>query len=83
MSTVRKMQILIALKFSKLKSAKFYSSQIKWVYSTWAEAVTSVSSSMTGRVIPQDNRIAHKNMEQSKEAKYCFLSSKQCENIVF
>ena len=22
--------------------------------------------------IPQENRIAHKNMEQSKQAKYCF-----------
>ena len=27
---------------------------------------------MTGRVIPQDNKIAHTNMEQSKQAKYCF-----------
>ena len=27
---------------------------------------------MTGRAIPQDNRIAHKNMEQSKQAKFCF-----------
>ena len=27
---------------------------------------------MTGRAIPQDNRIAHTNMEQSKQAKYCF-----------
>ena len=27
---------------------------------------------MTGMTVPQDNRIAHKNMEQSKQAKYCF-----------
>ena len=27
---------------------------------------------MTGRAIPQNNRIAHKNMEQPKQAKYCF-----------
>ena len=27
---------------------------------------------MTGWAIPQDNRIAHKNMEQSKQVKYCF-----------
>ena len=27
---------------------------------------------MTGRAIPQDNRIADTNMEQSKQAKYCF-----------
>ena len=39
---------------------------------TRAEAVTSVSARMTGWAIPQDNRIAHKNMEQSKQAKYCF-----------
>ena len=27
---------------------------------------------MTERAIPQDNRIAYKNMEQSKQVKYCF-----------
>ena len=37
-----------------------------------AEAVTSVSALMIGQAIPQDNRIAHKNMEQSKQEKYCF-----------
>ena len=36
---------------------------------TRAEAVTPV---WTGRAIPQDNIISHKNMEQSKQAKYCF-----------
>ena len=33
MGTIRKLQILIAMKFLTLKSAKFYSSKIKWVYS--------------------------------------------------
>ena len=37
-----------------------------------AEAVTSVSALMTGWAIPQDNRIAHKNVELSKQVKYCF-----------
>ena len=27
---------------------------------------------MIGQAIPQDNRIAHKIMEQSKQVKYCF-----------
>ena len=30
---------------------------------------------MTGRAIPQDNRVAHTNMEQSKQAKYCLIWS--------
>ena len=33
MGTIRKLQILIAMKFLTLKNAKFYSSEIKWVYS--------------------------------------------------
>ena len=33
MSTIRKKQIFIALKFQTLKNAKFCSSAIKWVYS--------------------------------------------------
>ena len=33
MSTIRKKQIFKAMKFQTLKSAKFYCSEIKWVYS--------------------------------------------------
>ena len=33
MSTIRKKQIFKAIKFRTLKSTKFYSSEIKWVYS--------------------------------------------------
>ena len=32
MSTIRKKQIFKAMKFRTPKSAKFYSSEIKWVY---------------------------------------------------
>ena len=38
---------------------------------------------MTGRVIPQDNRIVHKNMEQSKQAKYCFNLPKHAKILCF
>ena len=38
---------------------------------TRAEVVTPVSACMIGQAIPQDNRIAHKIMEQSKQVKYC------------
>ena len=37
MSTIRKKQIIKAMKFRIFKSAKFYSSQIKWVYSNHEE----------------------------------------------
>ena len=33
MGTIRKLQILIAMKLLILKNAKFCSSEIKWVYS--------------------------------------------------
>ena len=33
MSTTRKKQIFKAMKFRTIKIAKFYSSEIKWVYS--------------------------------------------------
>ena len=33
MSTTRKKQIFEAMKFQTIKIAKFYSSEIKWVYS--------------------------------------------------
>ena len=33
MSTIRKEQIFKAMKFRTLKRSKFYSSEIKWVYS--------------------------------------------------
>ena len=33
MSTIRKKHIFEAMKFQSPKSAKFYSSEIKWVYS--------------------------------------------------
>ena len=35
MSKIRKMQVLIAMKFLSLKSTKFYSSEIKWDYSIY------------------------------------------------
>ena len=38
---------------------------------------------MTGRAIPQDNRIAHTNMEQSKQAKYCFNLPNNAEMLRF
>ena len=38
---------------------------------------------MTDRAIPQDNRIAHTNMEQSKQAKYCFNLPNNAEMLRF
>ena len=38
---------------------------------------------MTGWAIPQDNRIAHTNMEQSKQAKYCFNLPNNAEMLRF
>ena len=38
---------------------------------------------MTGRAIPQDNRIAHTNMEQSKQVKYCFNLPNNAEMLCF
>ena len=38
---------------------------------------------MTGWAIPQDNRIAHTNMEQSKQAKYCFNLPDNSEMLRF
>ena len=32
MGTIRKLQILIAMKFLNLKNTKFYSREIEWVY---------------------------------------------------
>ena len=34
MGTIRKVQILTVIKLGAPKNAKFYSSEIKWVYST-------------------------------------------------
>ena len=38
---------------------------------------------MTGQAIPQDNRIAHDNMEQSKQAKYCFNLPNNAQILCF
>ena len=38
---------------------------------------------MTGQAIPQDNRIAHTNMEQSKQAKYCFNLPNNAKMLCF
>ena len=38
---------------------------------------------MTGQAIPQDNGIAHKNMEQSKQAKYCFNLPNNAQILCF
>ena len=35
---------------------------------------------MIGQAIPQDNRIAHKIMEQSKQVKYCINAQMMCFN---
>ena len=36
-----------------------------------------------GQAIPQDNRIAHKNMEQSKQVKYCFNLPNNAQMLCF
>ena len=38
---------------------------------------------MTGGAIPQDNRIAHTNIEQSKQAKYFFNLPNNAEMLRF
>ena len=38
---------------------------------------------MTGRAIPQDNRITDLTMEQSKQAKYCFNLSNDAQILCF
>ena len=38
---------------------------------------------MTGRAIPQDNGIAHTNMEQPKQVKYCFNLPNNAEMLRF
>ena len=38
---------------------------------------------MIGQAIPQDNRIAHKNMEQSKQVKYCFNLPNNAQMLYF
>ena len=38
---------------------------------------------MIGQAIPQDNRIAHKIMEQSKQVKYCFNLPNNAQMLYF
>ena len=38
---------------------------------------------MIGQAIPQDNRIAHKNMEQSKQVKYCLNLQNNAQMLCF
>ena len=38
---------------------------------------------MIGRAVPEDNRIGHKNMEQSKQAKYCFNPPNNAQKLCF
>ena len=38
---------------------------------------------MTGQAIPQDNRIAHTSMEQSKQGKYCFNLPNDAQILYF
>ena len=38
---------------------------------------------MTGQAIPQDNRIAHKNMKQSKQSKCCYNLPNNAQILCF